>query len=203
MTTIQKLVSVLAAVAASVSGFAQTAPANPADQTASSGLLGHRYAEYGFAYVDVNSSTTNLFGAGLTINLPVAPSFDVSLNYTYAWAEGNTSNHAQDASATGLYYFNAGKLKPFAGLSLGYDWNRFDNAANWGAVVGVEYEINPKVVLTGTIGYDDDFKSGDSSTWDGKIRANYSFTRDVSIFAAFTLIEGGSRGYAVGTTLKF
>jgi len=203
MTTIKKLVCALAAVAAGVSVYAQTAPANPADQTNSSGLLGHRYAEYSFGFVDINKTSTDAFAAGLAINLPVAPSFDVTLDYTYAWREGHSNIHSNDLSATGIYYFNAGKVKPFGGLSLGYDWNRGDDAANWGAVAGVEYELTPQVVLTGSVGYEDDFRSGDNSTWDGTVRANYWFTHDVSVYGAFSLIEGGNLGYAVGLTLKF
>ena len=202
MTTINKWVSVLAAVAASASGFAQTAPDNPAAGT-SSGLLGHRYAEYNFGFLDVNKSSTDVFGAGLTINLPIAPSFDVSLNYTYAWLEGHRSTDSHDLSATGIYYFNSGKLKPFGGLTLGYNWNDGDSAANWGAIAGVEYEINPQVVLTASVGYTDDFKSGDSSSFDGTVRANYWFTRTVSVYGEFSVIEGGNLGYAAGVTLKF
>lgn len=203
MTTIKKLVSVLAAVAASASVFAQTAPENPADQTASSGLLGHRYAEYGFAFLDSNKSDVDAFAAGLTVNLPVAPSIDVALNYTYSWLEGHSSINAHDLSVDGIYYISAGKLKPFGGLSLGYNWNDGDNTGHWGAFGGLEYELTPQVVLTGTVGYSDEFRGGTDGSFDGTVRANYWFTRTVSAFGAISLFEGGDMAYAVGVTLKF
>lgn len=203
MTTITKLVSALAALAACASGFAQTAPANPAVET-SGGLLGHRYAEYAFGYLDINNSDIDAFGAGLTVNLPVAPSIDVSWNYTYSWLEGHRKNDAHDVSATGIYYIDTGKLRPFGGLEVGYSWNDWSDGATWGALAGVEYQVNTQLVLRGSVGYSDDFRRGnDAGTFDGTVRGNYWLTHNLSVFLEASLIEGGNRGIAGGVSVKF
>ncbi len=202
MNTITKWVSVLAAVAASSSVFAQTAPENPAF-VGSSGLLGQRYAEYGLGFIDVKDRDADVFAAGVTVNLPVAPSIDVGLNYSYGWLEGDTSVDTHDLSVDGIYYLDSGKLKPFGGLSLGYSWNNWDDSANWGVFGGAEYQINSQIVVSASVGYDDDFENGDDGAFDGTVRGNYWFTKTVSAFAAVSFIEGGHRGFAVGASLKF
>lgn len=202
MTNITKVVSVLAALAVSSSAFAQTSPANPAVDT-SAGLLGHRYAEYGFGYLDINKSDTDAFAAGLTINLPVAPSIDVALDYSYSWIEGHPSNDGHSISATGIYYITTGQLKPFGGLRLGYSWFDRDDDANWGAIAGVEYQLTPQLVLTGLVDYGDDFRSGDNGSFEGTVKGHYWFTRTTAGFLSVSLIEGGHLGFIGGVTFKF
>lgn len=199
---VKKLVSALAVLAASVSAIAQTSPDTPLFET-SAGLLGHRYAEYSVGYLDVNHSDNDAFGAGLAVNLPVAPSFDMLIDYTYSWGEGRPNIDSHDLSATGIYYLSSGPLKPFGGLTLGYNWNDFDDDPYWGVRAGVEYELNSRVVLTATVGYDDNFNRGDNGLFDGTVRANYWFTRNVSGYAAVSIIEGGHAGFAAGVTLRF
>jgi hypothetical protein len=198
---------VFAVVAASSCAFAQTAPENPA-ASGSAGLLGFRYAEANVGIVDLNHTDVSLYGIGGTVNLPVAPNFDVSLDYAYSWTNHNTSFHANAISATGIYYVEtAAGVKAFGGLSLGYDWSRWygsnDDRATWGAVAGLEYQVTQQFVLTVSAGYDDDFKSGDNSSFDGTVAGHYWITKQIALSAEVSLIEGGNVGYAVGATFRF
>lgn len=202
MSTIKKLVSVLAALAAGSCAFAQITPNNPAAES-SAGLLGHRYAEYGLGYVDINKSDIDAFAAGLTVNLPIAPSIDVAWNYTYSWLEGHRKIDGHDVSATGIYYIDTGKFRTFGGLSLGYTWNDWSDRATWAVEGGVEYQVNAQLVLRGSVGYDDDFRKGDNGEFDGTVRANYWVTHNLSVFGEFALIEGGNLDFAGGVSVKF
>lgn len=202
MTKINKLVSVLAVVAASVSAFAQTQPANPANEI-SNGLLGTRYADVGLGFIDVNHSGTDAFGAGFTVNLPVVSNIDVAVNYSYAWVESYSDIDSHTLSVDGIYYINQGAFKPFGGVSVGYNWNDWDNESIWGAFGGIEFQLNPRVVLTASAGYDANFDDADEGDFNGTVAARYFFTKNVAAAVSVELIEGGHVGYTAGVTLKF
>jgi hypothetical protein len=196
-----KLIGTLAALAVSSVAFAQTQPENPGAE--SSGVLGTRYVDYGFGYYDVNHSGTDAFGAGLTVNVPVAPSIDVALNYSYYWVEAHSDVDAHDLSLDGIYYIGNGPLKPFGGLTIGYNWNDWDNESFWGAFGGIEYQATSNIVLTGTASYTADFDDADEGYFDGTVTARYFFTRTIAAFVSTSWIEGGDLGFAGGVTLKF
>jgi hypothetical protein len=204
MTTLKNLVSTLAALAAGTTLFAQTEPTVPVTDDA--GVLGHRYVEAGFGFIDVNKSSVDAFGTGLTVNLPVAPSIDVSMDYLYSWAEGHRSEFdAHDLSVSGTYWIQAEQnLKTFARVSLGYNWNDYDDSATWGAEFGAQYTIRPNIAVTISGGYDDDFDKGnDSGSFNGTVTGHYWFTKQVAAFASASWIEGGNFGFAGGVTVKF
>ena len=201
MTTTKTVVSLLAALAAGATAFAQTDVSTPVE---SNGLLGQRYVEAGLGFIDVNNSRVDAFGAGLTVNLPVAPSFDVSADYAYSWVESFSEVDAHQITANGTYYIQAEQnLKTFARVSLGYAWADWDNHATWGVSFGAEFQLAPQVVVTASAGYDDDFESGDNGAFDATVTGHYWFTRQVGAFAAVSYIEGGNYGLFGGVNVKF
>jgi hypothetical protein len=202
MNTTKKVISALAAVAACASLSAQTSPANPGE-VSSSGLLGYKYVEAGAGFIDVNKSSVDGFTTGISVNLPAVANIDVAYGYSYSWVEGHTNLHANDIYMSGIYYYNAGPLKPFGALSLGYTWQRGDDYLNWGAAAGVEYQINPRISLTAAAEYGDDFKKGDRSGFDGTLTGHYWFTKQIAAFASVAWIEGGNFGYGAGVTFKY
>lgn len=203
MNSITKIVGVLAAVAAASSVFAQTQPENPA-LAGSSGVLGFRYAEAGFSFADINKSSVDGYAAGVTLNLPVAPSIDVSVDLAHAWVEGNWDTNADALNVSGIYYLESGPgLKPFGGVSLGHTWATGDNSFTWGVKAGLEYQINSKISVTGTIAYDDDFESGDNGYFDGSVTGRYWFTRQLAGMVGVSWMEGGDFAYTAGVTYKF
>lgn len=205
MKTITKLVGVLAAIAVGSSAFAQTSPANPANEAGSAGLLGHRYAEFDLGYLDTHKSKNDVWVTGLAYNQPLAPNIDVGLNYAYGWVNNHGTWHTNSIGADAVYYYDTGAFKPFGGVSLGYSWvNHGDNTTDWGVTAGVEYIVNPQVVLTATVDYDSDFKRGNNDdAFSTTVRGNYWFTKQVGAFAGLSYIEGGNWGYSTGVTFKF
>jgi hypothetical protein len=201
MTTITKIVSALAAVAVSASVFAQTQPENP--NYSSSGLLGQRYVDYGFGLIDVNKSRTDLYGTGLTVNVPVVSNIDIAVNYSYSWVEADHNDNANELSLDAIYYIEAGKVKPFGGVTYGYHWNDWFDDDFVGAFGGLEFQVLPQLVLSGRAGYSAWTDDVDEGAWDGTVEARYFFTKTVAASASVTLFEGGDVGYTAGVTLKF
>lgn len=205
MTTSMKLASVCAAILAGSAVFAQETPS--VETTASSGLLGKRYAEAGFAVTDVNHFKREVFGTGLSVNLPVASSLDVGFGYNYAWLEGgDVDAHLIGASITEFVDVSGvSGLKAFGTASLGYQWiDNDDEETIWGADLGVEYSFNSKLSGSASVGYSDNFHGpSDDGLWDGTVRANYWFTRELAAYGAVSIVEGGDVVYGGGVSLKF
>ena len=217
-----KLAGALVALTVTGSMFAQnttTASSNPTPDLGS-GVLGHRYADLGFQYTDVNHTPWDVWALTSVINNPVTPNIDVSLDYTYSWLKGASANHDNAIDVNGTYYLNYGAFKPFASVSLGYEWTRYaydysdgediynvhsnDNRATWGGRVGVEYQVTPQVSVTAQVQYSSDFKrQNDSGSWDGDVTGRYWFTKQVAVYASVAWLEYGDWGYGAGVSYKF
>ncbi|HEU5079775.1 MAG TPA: hypothetical protein VFT72_11225 [Opitutaceae bacterium] len=202
MTTIKKLLSAFAVVAAASSLSAQNAPENPA-RVSSAGLLGYKYVEAGVGYININDTAVDQWSTGVSVNLPATRNIDVAYGYSYSWLKGHGSYHANDVYMSGIYYFDAGVVKPFAALDLGYQWIRNNDRLTWAATVGVEYQVASRVVLTGSASYNDDFKNGDNGSFSGEVSGHYWFTKQIAAFASLGWFEQGDFGYAVGATFKY
>ncbi|PTY07779.1 hypothetical protein DB347_06020 [Opitutaceae bacterium EW11] len=204
MNTITKIVGVLAAAVAASSVFAQTAPENPASE-GSSGVLGYRYVEAGFGLVDIRGTSHDQEATGLTVNLPVVANIDVALDYSYNWIKGHGAAHSNTLDVSGIYYLDAGKgLKPFGGVTVGRYWAPHDARYTWATFAGLEYQVTTALSVSGSVGYNSDFKRGnDADYWDGTVTGRYFFTRQIGAFLSASLFEGGDRGLAGGVTYKF
>lgn len=198
-----KLVAVFAASLLSVAAFAQSATVET--ETVTAGLLGKRYVGTSFGWTDINNSSVEGMAAGLDVNVPVHPNFDVSLNYGYSWLEGAAGvGHTLDAAVTG--YITRGEYKPFVSLSTGYAWveKRFDSDHGiWGAKAGVEHSLTDKFACTVSVGYDDDFRNHGEGLWDATIGATYNITSALVGRVDVSYIEYGSIGYTAGLALRF
>jgi len=197
MTKSIKLLAVIAAVASSVTAFAQQAPAP------SAGLLGQRYAQASFGYFDIKNSPVDAFAAGLGVNLPISASLDVGLSYAHGWIESFSNIDSDVVIGDATFIHVSDTFKTFTTLSLGYDWNDFQERTIWGARAGAEFRLTPRAALALSAGYDDDFKSGNNGLWDGTARANYWATDKVALIGSVTWIEGGDVGFSIGAALRF
>ncbi len=196
-----KLVAVIAASVLSVAAFAQTTAVDT--ETSSAGLIGKRYVDTGFSWVDINNSSVEGMDAGLAVNVPVNANFDVSLGYSYAWLEGAEElGHTVNAAVTG--YITRGENKPFARLNVGYDWAKFDSDHGiWGAAVGIERAVNSKLSSTLSVGYGDDFGQHRQGAWNVALGATYNVTSKIVVSAEVAYIELGSLGYTAGVAYRF
>jgi opacity protein-like surface antigen len=222
MTKTMKLVGALAALIVTGSMFAQTTTTSASNSASDlgSGVLGHRYADAGFQYTDVNHTPWDVWGLTGVVNNPVTPNIDVSLDYTYSWLKGWSANHDNAVDVNGIYYLNYGAFKPFAAASLGYEWTRTqrvwsngesaayvpesDNRATFGGRVGVEYQVTPQVSVQAQVQYSSDFKrENNSGSWDGDVTGRYWFTKQVAVYATVAWLEYGDWGYGAGVSYKF
>jgi hypothetical protein len=203
MNHTKKLIGIVAVSFASLIAGLTSRAQEAATTPASSGLLGKRYVEAGFSFIDVNHTGTDVYGTGVNANLPITSNIDLGVSYDYGWVEGHSSfdSHLLDVAAT--TYFAQGAFKPFGSVSLGYNWVDGYNRSVWGVAGGVEFEVNSKVSVTGSVGYDDDFKKGDNSSWNGAVSGHYWLTKDIAASATIALIEGGDVGYGVSVLWKF
>lgn len=196
-----KLLSVIAALAAGTSVFAQQPDAS--SSSVSSGLLGKRYAEASFSYVDINHSGIDAFGAALDVNIPLTTSLDLGLGYGHDWLESFSDIDSDVVSADLTGYITSGSFRPFATLALGHAWVPGDDLSVWGGAVGVEYDFSSVVSTRLSAGYRDDFESGSNGRWDATARANLWITRSLAANVAVSLIERGDVVYSVGASLRF
>jgi len=216
-----KLVGALLALTVTGSMFAQTttSASNPTPDLGA-GVLGHRYADLGFQYTDVNHTPWDVWALTGMINNPVTKNIDVSLDYSYSWLKGWSANHDNAVDVNGIYYLDYGAFKPFAAVSLGYEWTRYssyynyneesyvsnssDNRATFGGRIGVEYQVTPQISVTGQVEYASDFKrNNDSTSWDGDVTGRYWFTKQIAVYATIAWLEYGDWGYGAGVSYKF
>lgn len=181
-----------------------------ADVTATSegSLLGKRYAELGFGYVDVNHSGDDILAAGFSSNLPVTPSIDVALSYAYSWVDGAGANYANAVNATAIGYLTEGALRPFGRLGVGYnflaDAYRQDDFASWNGGVGFEYTFGGNNAVRVSVDYNDAFESdAPPAFFSGTAGVSRWFTDKIGATASITWIERGDIGYAASLLFKF
>ena len=169
----------------------------------SAGLIGKRRVDLGFTYVDLNKSSTDAFGTGVYANIPVCKNADIGVGYAYNWAEAHSDVDMHTLSTDVTTYFKQGAAKPFASLSLGYIWPDRADRFVWGARAGVEVALDQKAAVSASVGYDDDFKSGDNGSWDGAVGLSYWVNATTALTAKISWIEYGDMSYTVGCSIKF
>lgn len=208
----KNLFSVLAALTASISAFAQQIPAPTQSQT---GVLGQRYADVSFGAQDFHGFSDNAYGLGVGASLPFNESLDVGFGYGYNWLDSNAELRSQTLSTSATAYTHYKGVKPFVGAALGYQWTKTKfstfSVKNhdwvWGLGVGVEVPVGV-VTLTPSIGYADTFDGGGNGYYTTGIEANHWFTKTVAGYADVSFSDvRGSGGeswlYSIGVRVKF
>ena len=173
-------------------------------QTLGSGLLGKRYVDAGFGYIDFKDFNDNQLSAGGSINLPVNANIDLGVGYSYNWLDDHSSidAHAWDVGAT--YYFTQGSIKPFGTVSLGYIFQDFaDDEATWGVSAGLEFLATEKLSFRASVGYDDYFDNAYDESISGGVDVAYWFSEKVAGQVGARLFEGGDRGAAASIVIRF
>jgi hypothetical protein len=192
-----------------------TVGAGRAQQTAP-GVLGQRFADVNFDFVDLGGINKNGYSSGLSLNLPATPNLDVGLGYAYGWLNTTgTALHEHTFTTSANWHASAPGIKPAFGFGLGYDWtrNKFgalrvnDGAAIWGAGVAVEIPVGV-ASLTPSITFTDVFRSRSVGAMHYGVEANYWFTPAVAgyvnvTFTDFTGHHGSSWMYRTGLRFKF
>lgn len=185
MNLTKNTILALGLLVAAGAGHAQEAMSTGATPA---GVLGQSYTELKFSMADLDSTSHNLYGAGVAANVPVTPGLDLGAGYTYGWIRGSNRGHLHSVGTTATAYTAVGGVKPFVGVGLEYQWTRLtgnrNDATNWTAAAGVEI---PAGVLTVTprVVYTDDFRGTARSTQQlsYEVEGNVWLNRRAAIFA--------------------
>ena len=167
-----------------------------AQETSSNGLLGQRYAEFNFSFIETDNVSKLSYEPGLRVNLPlIANQVDVGATYDYARLRGPLRGHANSLSTYAVGYMALDGAKPFLGAALSHTWTRLplglsDNSYGWSIVGGFEVPVGP-VTLTPTITYSDDFDNGfgQGDVWTYRLEGNYWLTRQAALFAGVAKVD--------------
>lgn len=144
----------LGAVASATAQSANVAVPNPADVTTAGGLIGSRYTQVEYNYIDLSGAgPSHADGFGVTFNQPLNANFDVSLNYDWArakYAGVRLTDQVLELGATA--YTTLAWGRPYAMAAAGWDWVKVagvrDDSFVYRVGVGMEFLPAPQVSLT-------------------------------------------------------
>jgi opacity protein-like surface antigen len=155
--------SILAAAASLglvASAFAQNANVavpTPAPAETGAGLLGFRYTEVGYNFIDLKGSD-NANGFGVTYNQPLNTGFDFIANYNWAKADFTGFDAKVQDLWLGLNSFsNQSWGKPFVLAAVGWEWQKVagfrDDSFQFKVGTGAEFTVAPAFTLTPYLNY--------------------------------------------------
>lgn len=145
----------LGAVASASAQDASVAVPNPADTSAARGLIGSRYTQIEYNYIDFTGAgrPSHADGFGVTFNQPLNSNFDLSVSYDLArvrFAGVRLKDEVFEIGATAYTTLDWGR--PFATAAVGWDWQKVagmhDNSFEYRVGVGMEFLPAPKIALT-------------------------------------------------------
>ena len=205
----KKIISILAALVASVTVFAQEAA--PVEQTG--GLIGKNVASVAFTNGLLNQSDLDTYATTFQVNESITNNLDLGFNYSYTWFEGNNNVDFNNVGSYAVVYTTYNQFKPFVKLGLNYNWEDYaiaqQNYLSWNAFAGVEYSLNSKLGFTFSAGYVDDFGSDHGGwetidlNWRGSPGANYWVTDKIVTGLEVGYREGGNYSVTALVGYKF
>jgi len=208
----------VAIFALSASAYAQNdaapAPASADSAFNTAGLIGKRYVEASFEYDDYKATKKDVYAPSLTLNLPLSPNFDVSVDYGHAVRQ-SWENLFDQADVTGTLYFTSDELKPFVAFSLGYVWgSQIEDECIYNFSAGFEYALTSKIALTAAFNAQDDFKSHTPAVYSLDAMGSYSLSKRLTASLGVIVWNNdhgvrlgksgvGGKGVEVGLAYKF
>ena len=224
----KKIISILAALVASVTVFAQEAA--PVEQTG--GLIGKNVASVAFTNGLLNEVDIDTYATTFQVNESITSNLDLGFNYSYTWFEGNNNVDFNNVGSYAVVYTTYNQFKPFVKLGLNYNWEDYTGGAqligqalgidvdgyssyfklnylSWNAFAGVEYSLNSKLGFTFSAGYVDDFGSDHGGwetidlNWRGSLGANYWVTEKIVTGLEVGYREGGNYSVTALVGYKF
>jgi hypothetical protein len=210
----------LIAAAALSLGLASTALAqdanvavpNPADEAPVGGLLGSRYTQVEYNYIDLDGfGPSHADGFGVTLNQPLRPNVDVFASYDWAEAEfAGNKFRVQDAEVGATIYSGLEWGKPFATAAVGWQWQKAgvfkDDSFAFKVGVGSEFQVAPAIVVTPFVNFvratgfnANEFELGAKATY--RINGDWSVTAR----AQYEAVEhsDNSAEYSLGVNYHF
>ena len=177
---------------------------------ASSGLLGSRYTEVSYHYVDL-SGPAHADGVSLAFNQPLKPGFDLTANYSWAKADFDSFDAKVQDLDLGLKAYSVLSWgRPYAAAAVGWEWVKAagirEDSFVYKVGVGVELEVSPALTVTPFVNFvrATGFNASEvelgakasyrlNNQWSVTTRAQYEFVR----------YDDNSAEYSVGAIFHF
>jgi len=211
-TNLNKLILAAAVVLGATMASAQSANvAVPTPgETSGAGLLGSRYTEVSYNYIDLAGSE-HADGFGLIFNQPLRPNIDVTAGYSWAKADFDTFDaRVQDADIGVKAYSNLVWGRPYAAATVGWEWAKAagirDDSFTYKVGVGTEFQVAPAFVVTPFVNF---MRATGFNTDEVQVgaKATYRLTREWSLTARaqrdFARHDDDSSEYSVGAIFHF
>ncbi|ACB74440.1 hypothetical protein [Opitutus terrae] len=202
----------LGAVATAQAQDANVAVPNPADTITSGGLIGSRYTQVEYNYIDLSGSgPSHANGFGVTFNQPVNANFDASLNYDWArakWAGVRGTDQVFEVGATA--YTTLAWGRPYAMATAGWDWQKVgglrDDSFIYRVGVGMEFLAAPQFSVTPFVNFvratgfnANEYEIGAKATY--RVNASWSVTARAQYEAVED--DDDSAEYSIGLNYHF
>lgn len=196
-------------------------------QSSGEGLLGQRYATVSVGGLKTEGFADHKYFSSLSANLPVARHVDVGFGYgysrtDYALFSGALSarSHEHTLALDVTAYCDAGRVRPFASLGLGYFWlsQKFEfsgvyldtlrnNDGLWSGDVGIEIPFG-RFVITPRLAYEDAWETNLSGAFSAGTAVHYWLSRSVGLFATVRYwnprnTSDSAWQYGFGSRLRF
>lgn len=198
--------------------FAQSANVavpNPADEAPAGGLLGSRYTQVEYNYIDLDGwGPSHADGFGVTLNQPLRPNVDAFASYDWAQAKfAGVEARVHDAEVGATIYSGLEWGKPFATAAVGWQWQKVTGAGGFDddsfafkVGVGSEFQVAPAVVVTPFVNFvratgfnANEFEFGAKATY--RLNSQWSLTAR----AQYEAVEhsDNSAEYSLGVNYHF
>lgn len=179
-------------------------------------VLGERTIGGDGGVVDVAVFNERGYAVGAGVNVPLTAYLDLGAHYGHGWIdEAGIGLKDATASAVAVVHGAGTRVKPFAGVLLGYQrmemkvgpFRETDSSGIWGGGVGLELLFG-RVSITPSVAYTDSFDGTTDRTTHFTLHGNLWFTSRVAGYADVTYADFAGDGddawtYRLGLRLKF
>ena len=167
---------------------ANVAVPTPSEPAPAGGLLGSRYTEVAYNYIDLTAGSPGVArGFTFDYNMPFKANVDLNLDYDWARAKyAGTRLTQQDVGVGATAYTNLSWGRPFALAAVGWQWQKGggsnDDSFTYKLGVGTEFQVAPAVVVTPFVNFVRATGFNDSEA-DFGVKTAYRVTKDWSVTA--------------------
>lgn len=205
---------ILAAAVSLGATFASAQSANvavptPSDTTAS-GLLGSRYTEVGYRFIDLKGGD-DAHGFTVAYNQPLNTGFDFVANYDWAQVDfGTVTARVQDLEV-GVKAFSALSWgKPYVLAAVGWEWQKaassHDDSFTYKVGIGSEFAVAPAFTVTPFVNFvrATDFNASELEVG-AKVayRLNSSWSLTARVQREIVRHDSDDTEYAIGAAFHF
>ncbi|HYP16584.1 MAG TPA: hypothetical protein VEQ65_05185 [Opitutus sp.] len=199
----------LGVISTAVAQSANVAVPTPTE-VAPSGLLGARYTEVAYKFVDLKGDD-DAHGFTVAFNQPLAAGFDLVASYDWVTADfGPFDAKVQDAEIGVKAFSQLSWAKPYVQAAVGWEWQKVasfrEDSFFWKVGAGAEFQVAPAFVVTPFVNFvrATEFHSSEIELG---AKATYRLTEAWSLTARAQYEEvrhdANTTEYAIGAIYRF